>query len=250
MDIAVIAAIVLIALGSAIVQSTIGFGYSLLFAPLAALIIAPREAIAVSLVTATVLALGLFVEHRPRIPFQRVAILVIGGILGTPLGLVLLVRLDAVTLHVLVSLGVIASAVVGLARAGHVPVERTERFSPMALAGVLSGVMRGAVSFPGPPIVLYLHWAGGTPHEIRGRLFAYFLWTAIPAVAMAGAGGVFTRNIGLLSLVSVPAVIGGILIGRRMRVFVSVLWFARLSMLLLALASIAAIIGAVLEWQR
>ncbi len=250
MELAVIVALIAIAFGAALVQSTIGFGYSLLFAPLAALIVTPREAIAISLVTATILSVGLFWEHVPRASIRSIGPLVIAGIAGIPFGLLLLVHLSAIALHLLVGVGIIISAAVGMMRREHRDIPRDERLPLAVTAGLLSGVMRGSMSFPGPPVILYEHWVGGSAHDIRGRMFAYFLWTAIPGIALAAAGGVITTDVSWVSLACIPAIVAAVLCSRITKRFITFTLFQRLSMLLLILASLAAVAGAIAEWQR
>src|SRR5690606_28139100 len=96
------------------------------------------------------------------------------------------------------------------------------------------------------PIVLYQHWIGGHPHEIRSRMFSYFAWIGIPGALIAAASGVFTVEVWRFGGIALPAMVAGIFLSRAVRDLVSPAWFNRSSMLLLVVSSSAAIVGALL----
>ncbi|MDA1241442.1 MAG: hypothetical protein O2798_11480, partial [Chloroflexi bacterium] len=111
------------------------------------------------------------------------------------------------------------------------------------LVGVVGGIIRGAVSMGGPPIVLYQHWIGGGALLIRGKLFAYFFWVGVPATLMAVPTGVFGGPVMKGALLALPALAVGIVIGRLVRPSLSEAWFRRSSMIMLALTAAVAAIG-------
>lgn len=238
-----VAALALIALAGAMIQTGLGFGFGLFFVPFAALVVPPREAVAVSLLLGTVLAAGSYYEYRPRVSPLAVAPLVLGALVGTPLGIAILIGADQVHLHVLVASAVFVSAIVNL-RNGAVRngPPRPDPFLRQAMVGFAGGMIRGAVSMGGPPIVLYQHWIGGGAQRIRGRLFAYFFWLGVPATVMAALSGVF-EGVLLATLLAFPSVAAGIVLGRLARPYINELWFGRGSMLLLAATAAVAIVG-------
>ena len=185
MDFALIA--LLAALG-ALTQSGIGFGYAILFTPLATLVVGAQAAVAISLVTGTLMSFGLYAESRPRTPLRSVLLLALVGTLTTPLGIWLLTRADEVTLRILVGVAVLATTAVNMLSRPRLEAREENAIATVA-AGSLSGVLRGATSMGGPPIVLYQHWLGGGPQVIRGRLFAYFALASLPGLVIAAFGG-------------------------------------------------------------
>lgn len=246
-----LALIVLFACFAAFVQSAIGFGYSLVFVPLAALLIVPSDAVGASLVSGTVISIFLYAEHTPREPMRPMIPMALAATATVPLGLWLLVVANEEFLHLLLSVAVLASAVINLTQRHGGPGEhqgeprRPERFSWQVAVGAASGVMRGAVSMSGPPVILYQHWIGGTAGSIRSRMFAFFVWTGIPAVIIAAVGGVFRSEVWYYALAASFALPAGVFLGRLTRHRMSDLTFSRLSMALLGGTSAVAVIGAV-----
>jgi len=241
-----IATLPLIALLGTMIQSGLGFGFGLFFVPVAALFVAPREAVAVSLLLGTTVSAGMYAEARPRTNVRAILPLVIGALVGTPVGVWILVRADETILRLLVAVAVFVSAVANLAGGkGHTHEARSDPFVRQGFVGVIGGVIRGATSMGGPPIVLYQHWIGGGAERIRGRLFAYFFWMGVPALALMAPSGVFTRSVLRDSALALPALVVGLVAGRLIRPHISETWFGRLSMLLLTLTSALAAWGAI-----
>jgi uncharacterized membrane protein YfcA len=246
-----LAAIFLFACLSAFVQASVGFGYSLLFAPLAAILIAPADAVGASIVSGTVISVLLYAEHTPREPMRPMLPMAVMSVVTVPLGLWLLVIADESALRLMIGGAVLVSVAISLVQRRGGPgvhdgqPRRPDRVSWQLVAGALSGVMRGAVSLSGPPVILYQHWIGGRAGEIRSRMFAFFFWTGIPAVAIAAVSGVFGPDVWKYSLVASLALPGGVLAGRLFRGHMSDLMFARLSLTLLGATSAVATIGAV-----
>ncbi len=237
-------AILLVSAGAAAVQATVGFGYSLVFAPIAALLVAPSDAIGASIIAGTVGSLFYYAEHRPRTPLRSIAPMVITAILATPAGLWLLVVADEATLRILIGIAVLATALVNLAQRGE-PEARPDRASWQMAVGAASGVMRGAVSLSGPPVILYQHWVGGGAAGIRSRMFAFFFWTGIPAVLMGLGGNVFSADTWWYAAAASVGILPGIALGRNMRPRIGEHAFSRLSMGLLAATSALAVLGAI-----
>ncbi|MEX2031433.1 MAG: TSUP family transporter, partial [Dehalococcoidia bacterium] len=97
----VLAVIFLFAGLSAFVQASMGFGYSLLFVPLAATLIAPADAVGASIVSSTVIAVFLYAEHTPREPMRPMLPMAVMSVVTVPLGLWLLVIADESALRLM-----------------------------------------------------------------------------------------------------------------------------------------------------
>jgi uncharacterized membrane protein YfcA len=236
--------VALLALVAATTQSTIGFGAAVVFTPLATLAVGAQSAVVTSLIFGSVISAVVFTEYRPRAPVGPIVPLALAGILATPAGIWVLARADETTLRFLVGVVVLAGAITTLTGRTR-PEPRPEPLPATVGVGIVSGVMRGATSMGGPPVVLYMHWLGGNAVTIRGRLFAYFLLFSLPGVPFAFLGGVIGGRELAQALVSLPAIGVGVVIGRYARPLVSEAWYRGLSMALLALTSTVAIAGAV-----
>lgn len=241
-----VATLPLIALLATMIQSGLGFGFGLFFVPVAALFVPPREAVATSLLLVMFVSSAMYAEARPRTGLRSIWPLVVGSLAATPFGLLILLRANETALRLLVATAVFVSAMVNLVtRREDAHEARPDSLVRQGLAGIIGGVIRGATSTGGPPIVLYQHWIGGGAARIRGRLFAYFFWAGVPATLIMAPSGLFTHTVLRNVAFALPMLAVGLVGGRMMRPRVPEAWFGRLSMLLLAGTSGLAAWGAV-----
>lgn len=239
-------AIAVIALCAAFVQAAVGFGYALVFAPIAAFLIEPSAAIAVSIASSTVINALLYAEYRPRTHVRLVAPLVVASVVATPLGLWVLLVANEDLLRLLIATGVFISAAVNLRHPTREGPPREDRVPLQVVVGALAGTIRGAVSMGGPPVILYQHWIGGGAASIRSKMFAFFFWSGIPAVILAIVSGVIDAEAWPFVLVASLGLPLGIAAGRRSRPRISEVLFGRLSMGLLGGTAAIAAMGAAL----
>lgn len=232
--------IAVIAFAGALTQSAIGFGFAIVFAPLATLLIGARSAVATSIVLGTVLAGVLTAESRPRGTVAAVAPIAVLGTAFTPLGIWVLAHAPEATVRLLVAFAVLGGAMVTL-RSRPRDIARPGSLTAAGVVGAISGVLRGSTSMSGPPVVLYLHWLGGGPDVIRLRLFGYFALLAISAIPLAWLGGVLGAREGWQAVASTPPVLAGVVAGRLVRPRLSERAFRGSTLALLVCTSAVAI---------
>ncbi|MFV0259733.1 MAG: sulfite exporter TauE/SafE family protein [Acidimicrobiales bacterium] len=152
---------------SAMFQSAIGFGSSLIAVPLVAQV-AP-EAVPGSVVVATVaLNLAVLIREREAVDLTPLRPAALGAVAGTSTAALLLQTLSDRALLILVAVCVLA--MVALVASGATP-QRTRK--TMLAAGAGAGFASTAAGIPGPPIALVYTDADGA--RVRGSLAAFFL---------------------------------------------------------------------------
>jgi uncharacterized membrane protein YfcA len=185
-----------VAAGAAVVsgaalQSSIGFGFALVAAPLLFAATSPAEAVGLMIVLALeVSLLTLLTERRrPEPVWSDVRAVVAWSLPGALAGVAVLRSLDDLALQLLVTAGVLSALAVNL-RAAH----RTEpppgaaheppRWARPA-AGLASGALNTSTSTGGPPVVLLMMSRGLRPGVVRDTLTATFIGFAlVSAIAL------------------------------------------------------------------
>src|SRR5438105_11780500 len=76
-----------------------GFGAALIFVPLASTAVAPQVASPLLLITDAVLAAGFIPDALRKAERREVSVMALGAAIGIPLGTLMLVRLDALTIR-------------------------------------------------------------------------------------------------------------------------------------------------------
>jgi len=204
-----VAIVILVALLASVVQSVTAFGFALVAVPCLVLVLDVRDTV----VVVTLMALGSEVLLAFRVwddvRWPTVGTLLVGSWVGMPLGLLVLLQVPEDELRLLVGLAVVVMA--GALAAG---LRITARGRKTELAvGALSGVLQTSTSMSGPPVVSYLVGRGDERDEFRGVMALYLLAGSVTAAAIFAIAGVISVDALLLSLIGLPAVYAGSLVG-------------------------------------
>jgi uncharacterized membrane protein YfcA len=219
MSLLALAAGVAVLTGAAL-QSSIGFGFALVAAPLLFAATSPPEAVGLMIVLALeVSLLTLLTERRrPQPVWRDVGPVVAWSLPGALAGVAVLRALDDLALQLLVTAGVLLALAVNL-RAAHrtppVAAREPPRWARPA-AGLVSGALNTSTSTGGPPVVLLLMSRGLRPGVVRDTLTATFLCLApvsVAALALTSTGEAVPDATAVAALVPLTAI--GQLLGRR-----------------------------------
>jgi hypothetical protein len=199
-----------VAIGAAL-QSATGFGFSLVCAPLLFAAIGPVEAVGLLIVLGVevnVLTLGTE-RRRPRPLGRESAVLLGWAVPGALAGVAVLRALDATTLQIALTVGVVLA--LGLRR--HAPHHAPAWAGP--LAGFVAGGLTTSTTTAGPPLLAYLLGRGHEPARLRDTLTICFLALGpigAAALVVTGTGSALPDAVLLAELVPVVAL--GHLAGR------------------------------------
>ena len=83
--------------------------------------------------------------------------------------------------------------------------------------GFVAGLLGGAYNTNAPPIVLYGALCRWTPERFRATLQAYFLPAAILVVGGHAVAGLWTRDVFVLYVFTLPFVAVGVVLGRAVQ---------------------------------
>ncbi len=156
-------------LGGAL-QGFSGFGFSLVIVPILSLIFVPAEAVAGAMVLQCLLGIYSCWRTANFINKPIISALVMGAVIGTPVGLWALLSLPESWIRLIIAVLVLGTVV----QLRHKTVRHgVPRRSWSTLAGTVSGVMNGVAGLSGPPAVLLLHASTLGVQEIRATLNAF-----------------------------------------------------------------------------
>lgn len=208
---ALVAALAIILIGAAIRGFT-GFGASLIWVSGLALLMDVDEAIPIIFCLEVVASAHLVRAVRGEVLCLSVWRLTAGALLGLPLGAAVLLVLDASTMQVVVSIAVLASAVL-LATGWQA--HRSLTIAETIGVGLTSGILNGATGAGGPPvIVMFL----GSPAGIsagRASMIAYFGLIDLVGVAVVAAIGLLDSTALLRFATFVPSMLIGTALGEH-----------------------------------
>lgn len=215
----VLVAAVAIAVLAAACQSLTAFGFALVMVPLLSLAWEVKPAVVTSTVLGTLILIPLAYEVRGQVRARRVVPMFLGSLLGIPVGVLVLERIDATALEIVVACVVIVAALL-VYLSPEVPFRRS--VPPLSfLVGGVSGALRAATSMGGPPVVLYTMTFERDVERFRATLLAFFLPASLVTISGLVIAGQVTGDVLLAVAVGLPAVVAGSMLGRWTRVHVS-----------------------------
>lgn len=206
-------------------QGVAGFGFGMLAMGLSPLVLPFQESVPVVAVLAMGSRIIVLLGWRRHVEWYRLRPLLIGAVLGVPLGIYALVHLER--RWVLASLGlvIVSFALRGLrAEFGARRAVETETLDrgddPQGrkwgyLAGVLGGALGGGFNVGGPPAVIYVssrRWAQG---GVKATLQTYFITISTVQIALLLYEGLLTPELLLVDALLVPALVLGTVAGHR-----------------------------------
>jgi len=200
-----------ILLFATIFRTAFGFGEALVAVPLLALIIPVQVAAPVAVLISILVAGFVVIRDWKHIHLASAAKLIISTFFGIPLGLLLLKFGSEVLVKSLLAFVLFTFALYSLLRPRKVSLH-DDRYA--WLFGFLAGVCGGSYGVNGPPLAIYGSLRGWEPEKFRATLQGYFLPASFVGMCGYYFAGLWTREVNVLFVYSLPAVALGILFGR------------------------------------
>jgi hypothetical protein len=232
--------VVLVVMAAGTVQSITGFGFALLAVPLLSFAIDARLAVVVSTTLSFAASSWLAAHEWSHCDRPTAKRMIIGAAIGSPFGLFVLHVASERALRLGLALMITAFLVVNLRGL------RLHHAGPGTDlgVGVVSGVLSTSLSTNGPPLVMVLHARHLPPATFRATLGTVFAASGTIAVVLFAGSGFYDHDALVTLAVSAPAVLAGIVLGRRLAGVIAPGAFRRMVMWLLALTAAAAAVGA------
>jgi uncharacterized membrane protein YfcA len=163
-----------------------GFGAGMVMVPVLAALYGPTVAVPVGLMLDLILAMPLLPNALRHVERGRIGLLTVAAAIGIPLGVWVLLHLQAQALRIGMS-AVVFSAVLLLATGWRH--KGKAHAGGTFVTGLLSGALNGAVGMGGPPVVFYFLSGPDAVAKVRASMIVFFTLLDIGSLAMLGLGG-------------------------------------------------------------
>jgi len=172
------------------------------------------------------------------VSLRLVGTLGIGMLIGTPLGLLLLIQAPTdVVRAVIASLVLVASVLIWHGATWH-PREPVTAMT----TGLVSGAANGVGAVGGLPVVAYSLSTGVPAATVRATAVAYLMLSNIYACSLGAFYGVFSREVFMLLLMSLAPLVAGVYLGHRHFLRTTPEVFRKFTLVLLMVLAVAALI--------
>ena len=193
----------------ATVLSTIGFGIGMTTIPILLFVLEPQTVIVVVNTVSLALFAPIIAQNRRELPFRMVGPWAAAGLLGVPVGVLILKGSDAGLLKIAItSVTIILTLVVAFNVRARIP---SGPLTGLVVAFLVS-VTLNALGIGGPIMALYMLTQNWTRNAVRGALSLYFLFVEAAGVIGYGIAGLMTtERIALILIAIVPVTLGFLL---------------------------------------
>lgn len=194
-------------------RSAFGFGESLVAVPLLALWLPLNTAVPLSVLVSITVAGVVVVQDWKKIHFRSAGGLILFTLLGIPLGLSLLTRMDEQIVKAILGLVIIIFSVY-LLLGKQLEELKKDSIAWLFGCGLLAGILGGAYGLNGPPLVVYGAKRRWSAQHFRATLQGYFLIASIVGIAGYWFSGLLVPAVFHYFLLSIPVMLPAVFIGR------------------------------------
>lgn len=231
--------VVLTALAAGLIRGFTGFGSALVMAPVLSLVVGPRVAVPAIVIANMFTTAQVLPGALRAVVWSRVTVLSVAGCVCVPLGAMLLVTVDQDLMRRAISLLTVSFALLmlwGWRYSGAV--------RPAITAGVggMGGVLSGAASIGGPPVILFLLAGPDAAATNRATFIFYFLFTQLVGIAMYWGTDLLSRQVLLLCVIMMPTMVAGMWAGERLFNKSTEAMFRRVALVFLLAIGIATLV--------
>ena len=233
-------ALLLVVFGAVLVRAAFGFGDVLVSVPILVLFVSPKLVIPLMGMVGATNALIMLLRDRPSVQWRPVRYLLMASFIGVPLGVLMLKWLPEITINRGLGLMLVTFCVWSLFGRKSVRLKSPLWAWPF---GFGAGLMGGAVTATGPPIVLYSTTQGWTPEESRATMQGFFLPNSVFIIVSHWAAGMWTSEVIHTYALTIPICLLAIPIGSAMALRMSRRRFELFTMLVLLGAGLLLLIN-------
>ncbi|WP_019240875.1 MULTISPECIES: sulfite exporter TauE/SafE family protein [Bacillus] len=205
-----------IILVASILQTSTGFGFSIMATPFLLLLFSPEEAVQITIILSLLISVSLIRKIRKEIDLVLLKRLTIGSIVGVPFGVAIFMTMNINTIKLGVSLILLLLTVLFICQF-KIKATNTRDF----IVGGISGILTTSIGMPGPPLLLYFTGTNAKKEKIRATTLAFFLViyfiSLITQIIFTGTNKLVWES----SLYAIPVVCIGLYIGQILFTWIS-----------------------------
>lgn len=224
-----------------VVRGVTGFGGAMVMSPLLALLIGPQAAVLTALLLEGFAPLPLLPAVARIANWKVMRPIIAAAFVAAPIGGLLLAHVEANLMRKAIAVVVLSFALIMFF--GVQIRARTSTSAQLAVGGI-GGVLVGATSMGGPPVILYLMASGESLPVLRANLMVYVAAASFAGLAAMGITSVLDPGVVFTAIALAPVYLASAWIGGRLFRYVNERIFRRVTLLLLITVSVVILVAA------
>lgn len=219
---------ILIILFAAILQTSTGFGFSLMATPFLLILFDVHVAIQINLILSLFISCALVLKVRKDVDFRVIKRFTFGSLAGLPIGIIIFLVTEVTFLKLGISVLILILTILLVLNF------RTEQTNKRDfVVGGLSGTLTSSIGMPGPPILLYFAGTNTTKEVTRGTALTFYLFVYFVSLLIHIVFAGTTKDTWTYSLLAIPVLVVGLYLGQLIFKWINQTVFQRLTYILL-----------------
>ncbi len=225
---------------AAALQSATGIGFGVIAGPVLLIVLNDGSAIQISIVLNLLIAVMLAPSIWQLADRRLLARLLVGLIIGSPLGLLIFLKIDLTLLKAFAGLAVMFALFLTV-RSNSMPAGspvKTSASTEQVSIGIVAGIMGASLAMPGPVPAGWMSSKGFDKEVIRATILVMFVFAYMVALGLQyGLAGISLGTVKFSAMLA-PSTIVGIIVGRMISSRLTEQIFRRLLVFILAATAI------------
>jgi uncharacterized membrane protein YfcA len=198
-----------IILVASVLQTSTGFGFSIMATPFLLMLFLPQDAIQINIILSLLISISLVWKIRRDIDFTLLKRFIIGSTVGVPFGIIIFISMNMKAFKIGVSVLLLVLTLLLIINF-RVKSTRNRDF----IVGGFSGLLTTSIGMPGPPLLLYMSGTDTEKGKLRATTLAFYLFiyfiSLITQIIFTSSSKVVWES----SMFAVPIVFVGLFIGQ------------------------------------
>jgi uncharacterized membrane protein YfcA len=201
--------LIIIVLVASLLQTSTGYGFSIVGTPFLLLIYPAHMAIQINIILSICLSAFMIFKIRKEIDKSLLVRLIKGSVMGLIFGIFIYLFLDIHLLKMIVGALILFLTILLILK---LTINRTQNKD--FITGGISGLLTTSIGVPGPPLLLYFSGAGIDKTTLRSTTLAYYLFVYFVSLVMQILFGGTSKETWIFSLIAIPPLFAGIMLGQ------------------------------------
>jgi uncharacterized membrane protein YfcA len=201
--------LIVLVLVASTLQAGTGFGFSIMATPFLLLLFEPHDAIQLNIILSLLISVIMTYKIRSELNKESLIRLIKGSLIGIFPGMLLFIFLDARPLKILVSILILASTALLVAK---INIKQTN--IKELITGALSGLLTASLGMPGPPLLIYFAGAKVDKSTLRSTALAYFVFIYPISLLLQFSMYSISKDVWISTLWALPFTVMGIYLGQ------------------------------------
>ena len=229
---------------SSTVQGTTSFGFNLVATPIFLIFLDPKQVIPILMPLTATVNIGIIFWNSQIPEFKKSSILILGGLIGIPIGLLILSKSNPDYLKISTAIIILTFAILTITISEKLNFKRN--IFQDFFVGLGSGIFATSTSLSGPLIVLYLTNTNIPKSEFRKIISCFLLFIQIFSIIMLALSGYINYDTIVLNIKLLPAIIIPFFISVKIIESINEKLFKLIVLTIVILTSISAIISSLI----